>query len=132
LGHLACRRGYSVLFARTESLLKQLRASRLDHSLEREMRRLLAVGLLILDDFGLDTLDPTESRDVYEVLVERHQRRSTIVTSTRAPEEWLSTTSDPLRAQSAIDRLTNAAYEHVLDGESYRRRQKPDLKKGRS
>lgn len=131
LGHVACRRGYSVVFARTEGLLKQLRASRLDHSLEREMRRLLAVDLLILDDFGLDTLDPTESRDVYDILVERHQRRSTIVTSNRAPEEWLSTMSDPLRAQSAIDRLTNAAYELVLDGESYRRRQKPGLKKGR-
>jgi DNA replication protein DnaC len=128
LGHVACRRGYSVLFARTESLLKQLRASRLDHSLEREMRRLISVDLLILDDFGLDTLDATESRDVYEILVERHQRRSTLVTSNRAPEEWLATMSDPLRAQSAIDRLTNAAYELVLDGESYRRRQKPGLK----
>lgn len=132
LGHVACRRGYSVLFVRTEDMLKQLRASRLDHSTEREMRRLIAVDLLILDDFGLDTLDPTESRDIYEVLVERHQRRSTVVTSNRAPEEWLSTMSDPLRAQSAIDRLTNAAYELVLDGESYRRRQKPSLKKERS
>jgi DNA replication protein DnaC len=131
LGHVACRRGYSVLFTRAEGVLKQLRAARLDHSFEREMRRLMAVDLLILDDFGLDTLDPTESRDIYEVLVERHQRRSTVVTSNRAPEEWLSTMSDPLRAQSAIDRLTNAAYELVLDGESYRRRQKPGLKKGR-
>jgi DNA replication protein DnaC len=57
LGHLACRRGHSVLFVRTEGMLKQLRASRLDHSIEREMRRLIAVDLLILDDFGLDTLD---------------------------------------------------------------------------
>jgi DNA replication protein DnaC len=131
LGHVACRRGYSVLFVRTEDMLKQLRASRLDNSTEREMRRLIAVDLLVLDDFGLDTLDPTESRDIYEVLLERHQRRSTVVTSNRAPEEWLSTMSDPLRAQSAIDRLTNAAYELVLDGESYRRRQKPGLKRER-
>jgi len=128
LGHLACRRRYSALFVRTEGMLKQLRASRLDHSVEREMRRLIAVDLLVLDDFGLDALDPTESRDVYEVLLERHQRRSTIVTSNRAPDEWLATMSDPLRAQSVIDRLTNAAYELVLDGESYRRRQKPSLK----
>lgn len=129
LGHLACQRGRGVLFSRTETLLKQLRASRLDHSLEREMRRLVAVDLLILDDFGLDSLDATESRDVYDVLLERHQRRSTIVTSNRGPDEWLATLSDPLRAQSVIDRLTNAAYELVLDGESYRRRQKPRLAK---
>lgn len=130
LGHIACGRGHSVLFLRTEALLKQLRASRLDHSLEREMRRLFAVDLLVLDDFGLDTLDPTESRDLYEILLERHQKHSTIVTSNREPEEWLATMSDPLRAQSVIDRLTNAAYELVLDGESYRRRQKPGLKRG--
>lgn len=130
LGHVACRRGYSVLFMRTEGLLKQLRACRLDHTIEREMRRLIAVDLLVLDDFGLDALDPTESRDIYEILLERHQRRSTIVTSNRAPDEWLATMSDPLRAQSVIDRLTNAAYELVLDGESYRRRQKPKLGQG--
>lgn len=130
LGHVACRRGYSVLFVRTEGLLKQLRACRLDHTIEREMRRLIAVDLLVLDDFGLDALDPTESRDIYEILLERHQRRSTIVTSNRAPDEWLATMSDPLRAQSVIDRLTNAAYELVLDGESYRRRQKPKLGQG--
>lgn len=130
LGHVACRRGYSVLFVRTEGLLKQLRACRLDHTVEREMRRLIAVDLLVLDDFGLDALDPTESRDIYEILLERHQRRSTVVTSNRAPDEWLATMSDPLRAQSVIDRLTNAAYELVLDGESYRRRQKPKLGQG--
>ena len=125
IGHLACRRGHTVHFARTEAMLKQLKASRLDHTLEREMRRLISVDLLVLDDFGLDALDPTESRDIYEILLERHQRRSTILTSNRGPEAWLSTMSDPLRAQSVIDRLTNAAYELVLEGESYRRRQKP-------
>lgn len=125
LGHVACRRGHTVLLQRTEAMLKQLRAARLDHTLEREMRRLISVDLLVLDDFGLDALDTVESRDLYEVLLERHQRHSTIVTSNRAPDEWLTTFCDPLRAQSVIDRLTNAAYELVLDGESYRRRQKP-------
>lgn len=130
LGHLACRRGHSVLILRTEAMLKQLRAARLDHSFEREMRRLLGVDLLVLDDFGLDALDAVDSRDLYEVLLERHQRHSTIITSNRAPDEWLSTFSDPLRAQSIIDRLSNAAYELVLEGESYRPRQRPRLQRG--
>lgn len=132
LGHLACRRGHTVLLQRTEAMLKQLKAARLDHTFEREMRRLLSVDILILDDFGLDALDTVESRDLYEVLLERHQRRSTIVTSNRAPDEWLGTFCDPLRAQSVIDRLTSAAYELVLDGESYRRRQKPSLTRDRA
>jgi DNA replication protein DnaC len=132
LAHVACRRGHTVLLQRTEAMLKQLRAARLDHTFEREMRRLISVDLLILDDFGLDALDTVESRDLYEVLLERHQRRSTIVTSNRAPDEWLGTFCDPLRAQSVIDRLTNAAYELVLDGESYRRRQKPRLTRDRT
>jgi DNA replication protein DnaC len=50
-----------------------------------------------------------------------------LVTSNREPQEWLSTMTDPLRAQSAIDRLQNAAYELVIEGESYRKRQKPRL-----
>ena len=57
--------------------------------------------------------------------VERHRRASTLVTSNREPAEWLAVTADPLLAQSAIDRLQNAAYELIIEGESYRRRQKP-------
>jgi DNA replication protein DnaC len=76
----------------------------------------------------LDTMDPTESRDIYEVILDRHQQRSTVITSNRSPDEWLSVMADPLRAQSAIDRLINNAYELVIEGESYRRNQKPKIK----
>jgi len=63
----------------------------------------------------------------YEILNERHRSGSIVVTSNRGPDEWLATFADPLRAQSAIDRFVNNAYDLVLDGESYRRRQKPSL-----
>jgi DNA replication protein DnaC len=76
----------------------------------------------------LHQLDPTETQDVYDIVVERHRRASTIVTSNRSPDEWLATMADPLLAQSAIDRLQSAAYELVVEGESYRRRQKPQRK----
>jgi len=79
---------------------------------EQELRRLIAVDLLIVDDFGLDALDPTESRDTYEILNERHRSGSIIVTSNRGPDEWLATFADPLRAQSAIDRFVNNTYDH--------------------
>lgn len=125
LGHIACRRGYSVACLRTDQLLKQLKASRLDGTYEAELGRFIATPLLILDDFGLDQLDAIESRDVYEIIVERHRSGSLLVTSNRSPDEWLSTMTDALRAQSAIDRLQNSAYELVVEGESYRKRQKP-------
>jgi len=93
-------------------MLKALRHARLDHSYEQELRRLLAVDLLLLDDFGLDALDPTESRDTYELLIERHRAGSIVVTSNRGPDEWLATFAEPLRAQSAIDRFINSnAYD---------------------
>jgi DNA replication protein DnaC len=64
---------------------------------------------------------------VYELIVERHRAAATVVTSNREPIEWLGLMADALLAQSAIDRLQSAAHELVLDGESYRRRQKPGI-----
>ena len=106
-------------------MMKRLKATRLDQSYEAEMRKLIRVDLLILDDFALHALDAIETQDVYEIVVERHLKAATITTSNRDPSEWLAQMADPLLAQSAIDRLQSAAYELVVEGESYRKRQKP-------
>jgi DNA replication protein DnaC len=127
LGHAAVRRRYSVHFERCDRLLKRLRASRLDNSHDVEMRKLVRVDLLIVDDFALQALDALDTADIYELIVERHRAAATIVTSNREPIEWLGYMADPLLAQSAIDRLQSAAHELVLDGESYRQRQKPGI-----
>jgi DNA replication protein DnaC len=71
LGHLACRRGHSVLAVRADKMLKSLRHARLDNSYDAELRRLIAVDLLVVDDFGLDAMDPTESRVLTPTLVDR-------------------------------------------------------------
>jgi DNA replication protein DnaC len=125
LGHAAVRRRYGVHFERCDRMLRRLRASRLDNSHDAEVRKLLRVDLLIIDDFALQPLDAADTADVYELIVERHRSAATVVTSNREPVEWLGLMADPLLAQSAIDRLQSAAYELVLEGESYRRRQKP-------
>lgn len=130
LGHAAVRRRYSVVFQRADVMLKRLRASRLDNSHDAEMRKLLRVDLLVLDDFALQPMDGLDTSDVYDLIVERHRAASTVVTSNREPIEWLGQMADALLAQSAIDRLQSAAYELVLDGESYRKRQKPGLDVG--
>jgi DNA replication protein DnaC len=131
LGNVACRRRISVLLLRADRMLKSLKHARLDNSYEAELRRLLAVDLLIVDDFGLDAMDATESRDAYEILTERHRSGSMVITSNRGPDEWLATFADPVRAQGAIDRFTSNAYDLVIDGESYRKRLKPKLRDGR-
>jgi DNA replication protein DnaC len=125
LGHAACRAGKQVLFLRADDLLKEIRQSRADHSTERVMRRFLAPDLLIVDDFGLRGLDSQQSSDLYEVIIERHRRASTIVTSNRAIEEWIPLFDDPILAQSALDRLAHNAHQVVIEGESYRKRQRP-------
>ena len=127
LGHAAIRRRFSVHFERCDRLLKRLRASRLDNSHDNEMRKLLRVDLLIVDDFALQALDALDTADIYELIVERHRAAATVVTSNREPVEWLGLMADALLAQSAIDRLQSAAHELVLDGESYRQRQRPSV-----
>lgn len=125
LGHIAVRRRVNVLMLRADAMFKRLKAARLDNSVEAEMRRLTQVQLLLIDDFALQPLDATETADFYELVVARHHKASTVTTSNREPAEWLTMMSDPLLAQSAVDRLTSTAHELVIEGESYRRRQKP-------
>ena len=125
LGHIAVRRRVPTLMLRADAMFKRLKASRLDNSTEAEMRRLAQVRLLLIDDFALQPMDATETADFYELVIARHHKASTVLTSNREPSEWLTMMSDPLLAQSAIDRITSTAHELVVEGESYRRRQKP-------
>jgi DNA replication protein DnaC len=125
LGHIAIRRRRTVTFTRADQLFRKLKAARLDNSVEAEMRKLARTDLLILDDFALQAMDPTETADFYELIVERHQKTSTVITSNRDPSEWIGVMSDPLLAQSAIDRLVATSYELIIEGQSYRRQQRP-------
>src|SRR6266536_171921 len=132
LGPIAVRRPVSVHRSGAAKLFNRLKAARLDNSVEAEMRRLAHVQLLIIDDFCLQALDATETADFYELVVERHRKTATVLTSNREPSEWLAMMADPLLAQSAVDRLTSTAHELVVEGESYRRRQRPTVTKPRN
>jgi DNA replication protein DnaC len=122
LGHIGIRRRMSVHASRADKLFTRLRAARLDNTLEAEMRKLARVDLLILDDFAFRCLDATETNDFYELVIERHRKAATVVTSNREPSEWMSMISDALLAQPAIDRLTSGAHTLVIEGPSYRQR----------
>ena len=128
LGHSACRAGHRVLFLRSDDLLKQFHQSRADNSTERVLRSFLAPDVLIIDDFGLRRLNAQQSSDFYEVIIERHRRASTILTSNRGIEEWIPLFDDPILAQSALDRLAHNGHQVVLEGPSFRSRQRPGLR----
>lgn len=124
LGHIAIRRRKTTAFYRADKLFTRLRAARLDNTLEAEIRRITGTDVLIIDDFALRPLDATQTNDFYELVVERHRRASTIWVSNREPSEWLAMTTDALLAQSAVDRLTSGAHTLVVEGPSYRQRQR--------
>jgi len=125
LGHAACRAGRRVLFIRADALLKQLGQSRADRSTERVMRSFIGLDLLIVDDFALRALDERESRDIYELTIERHRRAATVFTSNRDVGEWIPLFADAALAQSALDRLAHNAHQVVIEGSSYRERLAP-------
>jgi DNA replication protein DnaC len=129
IGHLCCRAGFNVRLQRADALLRLLKQSRMDNSREAVMTELATVDVLIIDDFALEPMSREESRDIYQLFVERNARLSTVVTSNRDTAEWIATFDDALLAQSAVDRFKNNAFDLVVDGESYRSRLKPNIEK---
>lgn len=132
LGHAACRAGKRVRFLRADTMLRELGQARADHTVDKCMRALLTPELLIIDDFGLRRLDARASSDIYEIIIERHRRSSTIFTSNRDVTEWIPLFDDPILAQSALDRLAHNAHQVVIEGESYRKRLAPGYPRSES
>lgn len=125
LGHIACRHRFQVHLTRADDMLRRLKQSRLDNSRDALMTELCTSDLLLIDDFALEPMTRDESRDIYQLFVERNGRAATIVTSNRDTSEWIAAFDDVLLAQSAVDRFVNNAYDLVVEGESYRLRLKP-------
>ena len=116
----ACRRGYSVLFVNTYRMLQHINGGRADGTLERRFQTYLRPDLLVLDDFGLKLLSPPGPEDLYDIINERYERGSIVLTSNRAPEEWPDLFGEPLLAAAGLDRLTHQAQVLVITGTSFR------------
>jgi DNA replication protein DnaC len=125
LGHQACRQGYDVLFTKAVKFFRSLFAARADHSWERRIKKYLSPDLLIIDDFGLSPLGPTQAEDFYEIVAERHLKASVMITSNRPPQDWVALFPDPVMANSALDRLAHHAHHLIMQGESYRKKLRP-------
>lgn len=120
LGQEAARQGFQVLFVNTHKMLQTIHGGRADGSFERRMNLFLRPDLLILDDFGLKPLQPPAPEDLYDIINERYERSSILLTSNRAPAEWPDLFRDPLLASAGLDRLTHRAEMVVIRGASFR------------
>lgn len=122
LGIEALKREYRVLSRSTHHLLKNLQGARASGTHPRLLTKVLNVDLLILDDLGLYPLTPQPAQDLYEIISERYERGSMIITSNRAFEEWTEVFNNDLLASAALDRLTHHTHTLIIRGESYRQR----------
>ncbi len=120
LVHEACRRGYTALFVNTYRMLQHLNGGRADGTLERRFQTYLRPDLLVLDDFGLKPLSSPGPEDLYDVIHERYERGSIVLTSNRALDEWPALFGDALLASAGLDRLTHRAQVVVITGTSFR------------
>ncbi len=120
LAHEACRQGYDVLWINTHKMLQHLHGGRADGSFERRLALYVRPDLLILDDFGLKPLVSPGPEDLYDIIAERYERGSLMLTSNRAPAEWPEIFGNPLLASAGLDRLAHHAETVVITGQSFR------------
>ena len=120
LGHCAVRLGRDVLFTTQTKLLGQLHAARATNAYDRRLNTLAKVDLLIIDDFGLKPLRTPQDEDIHDLIGERYERRSTIMTSNLDLSEWRDAFPNKLLGAATIDRIRHGAYCVVLEGKSYR------------
>ncbi|WP_422414320.1 MULTISPECIES: IS21-like element helper ATPase IstB [unclassified Endozoicomonas] len=122
LGHWACIQGYSVRYYRLSRLLEELSLAHGDGSYSRQLKQLAKVDLLILDDWGLEPLTQQQRNDLLEVMDDRHEQSSTLVTSQLPTRQWHGSIGDETLADAILDRLMHNAHRITLKGESMRKK----------
>jgi DNA replication protein DnaC len=121
LAHKACLEGYTVFYARLTKLLPNLIIAKGDGSYNKRMTELAKIDVLILDDWGLVSLTSEQRRDLLEILDDRHNKKSTIVTSQLPVKLWHENINDNTLADAILDRIIHNAYRLELKGESMRK-----------
>lgn len=121
LAHTACLEGYSAHYWRLPRLVEDLQLARGDGRYLRLLKQLSRVDLLLLDDWALARLSVPQQADLLELLDDRHQSRSTLVTSQLPPEQWHQAMADPTLADAILDRIVHNAHHIKLKGDSMRK-----------
>jgi DNA replication protein DnaC len=121
LGHQACLLGYTTSYYNIQKLLTELRLARIDGSILKVQKAIYRKDLLILDDFGLQGLTEKQRIDYFEILEERHGRKSTIYISQLPVHDWFDIIGDNTIADAIVDRVIHQSIKIELQGESMRK-----------
>ncbi len=121
LGHKACLEGYRVLYFRAGRLFENLALAKGDGRYAKIMNSIAKQDLLIVDDWGLSVLNDRERADMLEILEDRHNVRSTVITSQLPIEHWHEAIGNPTLADAILDRIIHNAYKIQLKGGSMRK-----------
>ena len=130
LAHKACRDGYTVQYHRLPRLLHDLNLARVDGRYLKVMTGLAKTDLLLLDDWGLAPLTESQRRDLLELAEDRHNLKSTLITSQMPVDHWHELIGDPTLADAILDRLIHNAHRLPLKGESLRKKKAKLAKSG--
>lgn len=122
LANHACRQGYTSLYLRAPRMFEELTIAHGDGRYVKFMAQLAKVDVLLLDDWGLAALTDSARRDLLEIVDDRHEARSTIVTSQLPLTHWHDAIGDSTLADAILDRLVHNAHQISLNGESMRKR----------
>jgi DNA replication protein DnaC len=126
LGHLACTLEYKVMYTTANKLMDKLRYAKADGSYRKEIAKIQKQELLIIDDFGLKSLDEQTRMFLLEIIDDRHGLRSTIITSQLPVNQWYDIIGEPTIADAIMDRIVHGAYRLKMEGESMRKMRKKD------
>jgi len=122
-GQWACRNGFTVHYNRWPRMLGDILAARGEGGYLKYLQRLTRVGLLIIDDFGLNSLSETDKKDLMEIVEDRYMTGSTIISSQLPIKDWHAFIGDPTIADAVCDRLFHVAHKFELKGGSMRKKQ---------
>lgn len=117
LGQQACQHGHKVYYRNCSKLFEELKMAKADGSYIKEINKIEKLDLLILDDFGLKSLDNSQRLMMLELLEDRHGKRSTIIASQLPVNKWYEIIGEPTIADAILDRLVHSSHRIELDGE---------------
>ncbi len=123
LAHRACLDGFSSRYYRLPRLWEELRVAKANGTYTQWLAQLAKIDLLLFDDWGLVAPDMARRQDLLEILDDRYQKRSTIITSQLPTTHWHEHLNDATLADAILDRLLHNAIRLELKGDSMRKNQ---------